>query len=551
MSANMCRIYLQFPPFVWTETYYRVGETLTQSLIALKSLAQARVAILGGGVILTEIRVATDPPTRATRVDGVSPNQSQSPICESANGLLVRFQADPLAMGGNYWRSSSLRGIPLALFADSEGNPALFDYEWTGVYKTWLQLLCDGSWYLRVSTKEQIWHPVAGVNDFATDDSDVTGEPLDEATLPENAARLIIGLADGAQIPNVDPATNLATTIRLRGASWSGGVWPGGRTINGVYPVLDTLPGAVIVAGKLPSNGTVLPGGFLRQEIVTYVPIARYQIKGISRHRTGGRSSYHKIRQSAPIPPLPQTQAYFPGSPAGPEGLPPEVPAQPVYKTLRSALDLVNEIWIGYSTFPDGNLYPIGIAQILNYPGWWLVVLSGTTLAWSQAAGIPEDIYAALGLEDRYTQNVIRAVLLNVPLGSTLVMAGHSLGGMECWSAQGSLRVSGYTVGGIVTFGAPITVATPFFVPIRRFALPGDTVVTLSPIGVIMALLGNPEQTYLNDPSIPDNVYAAHLGYPQCGLLDQWDPYGVPLTNTTGSTMVLGNMLRLENPFHG
>jgi hypothetical protein len=548
MPAIMCRIYFSFQEFFWTETYYRAGESLATALQFTVLLATGRAAILPAGVVIGQVRVANDPPDRQVLADGVWPNSGSNGICEVNDSVTVRFQAGPAGPAGNYWRSSNLRGIPHLLTAGSGGNAGLFNSQQRALFQGWLDQVVQLGFRLKVATKQQPWHTVSMIEDFALADCDASGNALDEDTLPEAAARLVVSLADGATLPLWDISTGKPSRCRLRGTSWFPGGDTQGGTLNGEYEILAGWPGAVAIKGKFPPGGKLAGYGFLKLTVADYVPITSCQIEAGSTHKTGGRTRYLGTLQ----PHTTRPGVYLPSTPGfSPEGFftpGPQIPATPVYGTFRTSLDLVQEIQRGYIVYPGNVTTPIGIAQVLNYENLWLLFASGTTLSVAHATSIPEDIFSAFGVPDLYSLAIAQAVYATIPRGSRIAMAGLSLGGMEMQNVQKFLLLNGYSTGWLTTYGAPIT--TPLIGSCNRisFMLQGDLVPNLSPIGAALGTIGHPEQTLLQDPDIPTNPIDSHRGYNVCSLLENWDPFGYPIQGGTGYTMILGELKRFPAP---
>ncbi len=88
----------------------------------------------------------------------------------------------------------------------------------------------------------------------------------------------------------------------------------------------------------------------------------------------------------------------------------------------------------------------------------YVVCLSGTdTDAENQSTGWWTDILVGFERDNRYIQNVRKAVVENIPAGSNVMFAGHSLGGMVAQqAASDSVIKDNYIVLNTVTFGSPL-----------------------------------------------------------------------------------------------
>jgi pimeloyl-ACP methyl ester carboxylesterase len=148
---------------------------------------------------------------------------------------------------------------------------------------------------------------------------------------------------------------------------------------------------------------------------------------------------------------------------------------------LRTALDVARCIFSFYNTG-----YPIAIAKRLDVTvPTCVVLLSGTEpLNFAQATTLPEDITSALNQPERdlYALALLDAIFTlrnsGVCRQARLVLAGHSLGGMEAQNAAAFLlaRQPGLSIGEIVTFGSPATADLSKAPPPRRFTTIGDPI---------------------------------------------------------------------------
>jgi hypothetical protein len=231
---------------------------------------------------------------------------------------------------------------------------------------------------------------------------------------------------------------------------------------------------------------------------------------------------------------------------------------------LRTAQDVADYVFGGYQEY-SGVKYPISIAQVIN-PGvanTYLVALSGTDLRWNQTTGLVEDITAELGIPDLYSNTVINDVVSAVPSGATLILAGHSLGGMEAQNLVPQLIGKGYQISVVETFGSPETgigVQGPKYM---EFATPTDPVARLDPVAVTataslavselepsvldQALLAatraasQRSRIYIDATGVaPVDLIGQHLSYPDDLELKNFDALGEPITNGQGSILELG-----------
>ncbi len=103
----------------------------------------------------------------------------------------------------------------------------------------------------------------------------------------------------------------------------------------------------------------------------------------------------------------------------------------------------------------------------------YLVTLSGTEFVKNQSTGVWTDILAGFNLNNAFVRNVVNAVNGNVPRGSNIIFAGHSLGGMVAQqaAADGSLKAN-FNILNTVCYGSPLLAAGSREGDVKRL---GDT----------------------------------------------------------------------------
>jgi hypothetical protein len=210
---------------------------------------------------------------------------------------------------------------------------------------------------------------------------------------------------------------------------------------------------------------------------------------------------------------------------------------------IRNSRDMAKLV---FSTY--GKDAPIGIYKVTNPTGFnhqdlYLLALSGTEPGkLFQATHLPEDWLAANQAPDDYRRAIYRALTAAVPPGSSLIIAGHSLGGME---AQNLIADPWFTTRyhaiRVITFGSPKT--TPPVGNYSRFVTIGDPIICTAP----WRFLDNFDQKYVDDHHgmdrclqawkylIPLGLQAlfAHMKYPNVHELENFDALG-----TDGSTVL-------------
>ena len=165
---------------------------------------------------------------------------------------------------------------------------------------------------------------------------------------------------------------------------------------------------------------------------------------------------------------------------------------------LDSSAALARFVYQGYSRF--GNEGPITMAQaeLSTRPGRTesvtLVGLSGLDLPRSrdedQGVGIKESLIVGFGSDDNaYFREAKEAILDNVAEGSTIVLAGHSLGGMvaQQLAADDELQ-DRYDIRNTVTFGSPLIRPGQREGTVTRIGDAGDPVPLLSLEGTLFFL---------------------------------------------------------------
>jgi hypothetical protein len=168
---------------------------------------------------------------------------------------------------------------------------------------------------------------------------------------------------------------------------------------------------------------------------------------------------------------------------------------------IRTMHDMDSVVFDGYKT------QPILLAAVCNVPNTWLVTLSGyqTNVVWwacvwtpwdcagkyGQLTGLQEIFATSLGMEDNYSFALVQHMRAKqVPPQASIVLAGHSLGGMVAQSlpVNPALGFSPrWRAIRVLTFGAPV-MYQPNLLPalVRRFAAQGYV------IGVPQHLLVDP-----------------------------------------------------------
>lgn len=188
--------------------------------------------------------------------------------------------------------------------------------------------------------------------------------------------------------------------------------------------------------------------------------------------------------------------------------------------TIRTQQDMAQAVFDRYDTN-----HPIGIAKVKRGPqdknDTFVLLLSGTEpVNFGQATTLPQDVAASLNQNDRYRQSIFNALEdAGVKKSDNLIIAGHSLGGMEAQNLVADKRFqANYHATEVVTFGSPKTWHEQPGVHYTRFQTKGDPVPLLSPGEAIG--FDRPHQIQLHDNVIRDPI-GQHLAYPRMDQLKQ------------------------------
>ena len=187
---------------------------------------------------------------------------------------------------------------------------------------------------------------------------------------------------------------------------------------------------------------------------------------------------------------------------------------------IPNAQQLAVQVFKGYNT---GK--PIQIARAMGQPNTYLVMLSGTEpFNLAQPTTLPQDLNAELGLPDAYFYSIQAAIRKYIPRGARIILAGHSLGGMEAENiVTDRSLLQRYRFTHVITFGSPRTLAPlNSNVIYTAFDLVGDPVPAIPlnqwPSGDVVPL----SNRWSSDPS----TFFGHLEYPSDAALSSYDPLG-------------------------
>ena len=222
-------------------------------------------------------------------------------------------------------------------------------------------------------------------------------------------------------------------------------------------------------------------------------------------------------------------------------------------RTYTTAPEIYQLVRDGYN---QGQLGPISITKGTLKQGFssktvYLVTLSGTELVLNQTTEGLTDLLSGFNLKSSYYYNVVSVIQANVPRGSNLVLAGHSLGGMiaQQVSADSAIKAQ-YNVLNTVTFGSPLLAAGFREGTIKRLGDVSDVVPLLSsnifvtPIRAVFGL-NREDGHYYGRP-----ITAHNESYFRTDL---WGRYDVTGTKHGSAQLILdlGTRQFYQSPFIG
>ncbi len=152
-------------------------------------------------------------------------------------------------------------------------------------------------------------------------------------------------------------------------------------------------------------------------------------------------------------------------------------------RTFTNAAEIYTYVRDGYN---QGTKGPITITKGTFKSGWtsktvYLVTLSGTELVLNQSTEVLTDLFSGFNLDNAYYKNVVNVINANIPKGSNIIIAGHSLGGMVAQQVAGNSTIkSRYNILNTVTFGSPLLSAGTREGTVKRLGDVSDVVPFLS-----------------------------------------------------------------------
>lgn len=146
------------------------------------------------------------------------------------------------------------------------------------------------------------------------------------------------------------------------------------------------------------------------------------------------------------------------------------------YTTYTNASEVCQHVYQGYN---EGVYGPITVTKGTLKQSFgrsyevYLITLSGTEFVDNQSTGIITDLLSGFNLDSAYSKNVVNVICNNIPQGSNIILAGHSLGGMIAQQTAANTTIkNNYHILNTVTFGSPLLSAGSREGTVKRL---GDT----------------------------------------------------------------------------
>lgn len=203
-------------------------------------------------------------------------------------------------------------------------------------------------------------------------------------------------------------------------------------------------------------------------------------------------------------------------------------------RTCTNAAEIYTLVRDGYN---GGKYGPISIINGTLKQGFsskqvYVITLSGTELVFNQSTEVLTDLFSGFDLDNAYYSNVVRVILQNIPRGSNLILAGHSLGGMIAQQVAADSTIKArYNVLNTVTFGSPLLSVGSREGTVRRLGDVSDVVPYLSgrlftnPITAIFGL-NREDGHYYGRP-----ITAHNASYSRTDLWGRYDVTGTKYGN--------------------
>ena len=203
-------------------------------------------------------------------------------------------------------------------------------------------------------------------------------------------------------------------------------------------------------------------------------------------------------------------------------------------QTFTNSAEIYTLVRDGYN---GGTKGPISITRGTLTQGFstktvYLVTLSGTELVLNQSTEVLTDLFSGFDLNNAYYYNVVRVIQQNIPRGSNIILAGHSLGGMVAQQVAADSTIKArYNVLNTVAFGSPLLSVGSREGVVRRLGDVSDVVPYLSgrlftnPITAIFGL-NREDGHYYGRP-----ITAHNASYSRTDLWGKYDVTGTKYGN--------------------
>jgi hypothetical protein len=125
-------------------------------------------------------------------------------------------------------------------------------------------------------------------------------------------------------------------------------------------------------------------------------------------------------------------------------------------KVLCDGRDVAKAIFDQYGTGRPIGVFRVNNVSMQTPKGTYLLLLAGTEFDIGRVNNLITDVLSSPGLINEYANDIRHAVNKHIPIGATIIIAGHSLGGMEAQNLIGFLGEDRPVR--VITFGSPKTV---------------------------------------------------------------------------------------------